>query len=149
MFNKRLFLSPLSSLILISIGSGLIIAIDQFIKYKIRLNGGFYICNSGISFGLTVLPVLFWLILGLFLLLSIAYFKYLIKNGLLSPLVVLSFILILGGALSNGLDRFYLGCVLDFFSIKLHPFTFFNFADMAIFIGSCLLFVLILFKRTT
>ena len=147
MFNKKLSLQFFSALLLLLGGSGLIIALDQFVKYKIRHLGGFYICNNGVSFSLPIFPVIFWLILSVFLLLGFIYFKHLTNNGLLSPLFLLAFVLIIGGALSNGVDRLFWGCVIDFLSIGWAFFPVFNLADVAIFIGTCLLLILIFSKN--
>ncbi|HAG10558.1 MAG TPA: signal peptidase II [Desulfotomaculum sp.] len=46
--------------------------------------------------------------------------------------------LIIGGALSNLIDRLQLGLVIDYLDFRVWPV--FNLADTAIFIGACLLF---------
>jgi lipoprotein signal peptidase len=138
-----------SSVTFVLFGGAIITAIDQFFKYKIRLNDGFYICNMGISFGVPFYPFLFWLTLSLFLIVSFLYFNYLIKNGLLRPHYILAFSLILGGASSNCLDRILLGCVFDYIYLSWKFLLIFNIADIAIFIGSCLLVFLILTKNTS
>lgn len=46
--------------------------------------------------------------------------------------------LIIGGALSNLIDRLQFGLVIDYLDFRVWPV--FNFADTAIFIGACLLF---------
>jgi lipoprotein signal peptidase len=151
--NKELILKkvPQIKLLLMScllvFGSGLIIALDQMFKYKIRHSGGFYICNSGISFGLVFLPEIFWLISGVFLILTVFYFKFLIEKALFQPFYLPVYIFILGGALSNVIDRLVFGCVIDFFSIGLKFFPYFNMADFAIFLGSCCLVYLIMIKN--
>ncbi|MFN7098719.1 MAG: signal peptidase II, partial [Gammaproteobacteria bacterium] len=57
--------------------------------------------------------------------------------------------LILGGAMSNLLDRFWAGYVTDFidFHINTWHFANFNIADSAISIGATILIILLIFKR--
>lgn len=84
----------------------------------------------------------FWL---LFILLSIllgaltGYTQLRIKNGL----CVLGEMLAIGGALSNLVDRFTYGAVLDFIDVYAAGYHFptFNIADSCIFVGVCIMFV--------
>lgn len=111
--------------------------LDFFVKYLIRLFGGFYICNFGISWGIMFPVKPFWLIWILFL----SFFVYLLKKtSSFSP----SLLLILSGAIANGVDRALRGCITDFIKIPFINFPYFNIADVLIFIG-CVLF---LFKNT-
>jgi len=55
--------------------------------------------------------------------------------GRMQPLERYGFGLILAGAAGNGLDRFLLGYVVDFFDFRLIRFPVFNVADVAINIG--------------
>ncbi|NTW27631.1 MAG: signal peptidase II [Candidatus Moranbacteria bacterium] len=134
----------------ISIVSGILILvlIDQLVKDKICQAGGFYLCNPGISFGLNVYSSVYWLFLSLFLFLSYLYYKQLIIKKSLTTLNKCIFILIIGGALSNGLDRLFRGCVVDFISLGWIFPPVFNLADITIFVGSFLLFISIYFKKT-
>ena len=118
--------------------TGLVVAFDQFLKYKIHHNGGFYLCNGGISFGITLFGVFFWPILALFLLIILFYCVFLYKKRDLLYIELISLALLLGGTLSNLLDRFLFGCVLDYIDF-LKPFPVFNLADVSIFSGSCLI----------
>ena len=107
--------------------------LDFFVKYLIRLFGGFYICNFGISWGIMLPIKIFWLIWILFLL----FFVYLLKKaGSFSP----SLVLILSGAIANGAERALRGCITDFIKIPFINFPYFNIADVLIFIG-CVFFV--------
>lgn len=114
----------------------LFVFLDQLSKYMIRLrqpaDGGFYICNQGISFGINIHPAIFWLfwITIIFFIFFGLYKKYFLHN-------TLYIILILSGALSNIIDRLYFGCVLDFIDLKFWPM--FNLADSFIVIGAILL----------
>lgn len=106
----------------------LIVALDQVSKYLIRIDGGFYICNKGISFGLLIPETLIYSlasILILFLIFLISKSNY---NFLQIPLLF-----ILSGATSNIIDRVCFGCVIDFINMPYWPV--FNLADMFIVIG--------------
>lgn len=133
-----------------------LIITDQLIKYTIRSNGGFYICNRGVAFGLH-LP--FWLVLTIelafiffasFLIFppqadqplagnKLLNFKFLNFN-FISNFIRRSgsnyfpLILILSGTVSNIIDRLCFGCVIDFIDLKIWPV--FNFADSFIVIGA-------------
>lgn len=144
--EKKVNLKPFFSFLLLFSGIITIISTDQFLKDKIRSNGGFYLCNTNISFNLPIHPFIFWFIFILLLLMIVLYFNYLVKYGLLTPFLLLAFTFILGGALSNGIDRLLMGCVMDFFSINFSFLPFFNLADVYIFLGS-LLFILIFPKK--
>lgn len=139
-----------------------LVFIDQFSKYIIRSSGGFYICNRGISFGLVLPPLIFWLfwtvitfVLFIFLILKLEFrisnqkqnqkskkFDIWILNFIwnnlgfgfwTSQVTIIGLIFILSGAVSNILDRLYFGCVIDF--IKLPYWQLFNLADAFISIG--------------
>lgn len=135
--NKLMPLSPQfkKGLFLFSSTLSLII-LDQLTKYLIRFFGGFYICNKGIAFGIS-LP--HWLILG-FIIAFFVFTGFLILNfnppagGSNYPLV-----LILSGAISNLFDRLYFGCVIDFINLEIWPV--FNLADILICVGVFLLII--------
>jgi signal peptidase II len=56
--------------------------------------------------------------------------------------LIVSFGFILAGALGNGIDRFFLGYVIDFLDFRLINFPVFNLADVCINLGMiCLLYV--------
>lgn len=152
-----------SSLLLIP----LLIFIDQLIKYIIRSCGGFYICNRGVAFGIS-LPD--WLILIIsigfivffsFLILSLSaswrieilneLFNFKLKNfnfnsnlpagrqGFKFQISNSALALVLSGAISNLIDRVYYGCVIDFIDLKVWPV--FNLADIFICLGVLLLII--------
>ncbi|KKQ53316.1 MAG: Lipoprotein signal peptidase [Parcubacteria group bacterium GW2011_GWD2_38_11] len=141
MFNKKLSLHPSLFFLYLSCGSIFFVILDQVLKYKIRHLGGFYICNKGISFGFLLPHFLFWLILAIFLLLSVFYLKYLSKSNPVQLLPLLGATLLLSGVFSNVLDRFLFGCVTDFISLDWTIFPLFNPADIFIFVGSCVLLI--------
>jgi len=113
---------------------------DQVSKYIIRQTGGFYICNKGIAFGIS--GIYFWLILFLIIALFIWQRKK-IKELIFNHCLLIIFIL--AGALSNLIDRFIFGCVIDFIDLKFWPVSIvmpsiinwpiFNLADVYIVVG--------------
>ncbi|MGM3306761.1 signal peptidase II [Anabaena sp. WFMT] len=97
-----------------------------------------YVTNTGAAFSLLSGRVewLRWLSLGVSLVL--------IAIASLGPVLTLweqlGYGLILGGAMGNGIDRFFLGYVVDFLDFRLINFAVFNMADSFISIGIvCLL----------
>jgi signal peptidase II len=139
MNKRKIILSILFSIALI--------ASDQALKYLIRLNGGFYICNKDLAFGLPFSLIIILIILAIIVL----FFKIkklkinkLIENCKLkienlNRILFLSIILILAGALSNIIDRLLYGCVIDFIDLKFWPI--FNLADIYITVGAIMLLV--------
>lgn len=142
--QKNAFLKPfLNKLLFFSITIFLIL-IDQFFKYKIRFFGGFYLCNKGISFGINVPNMLFWLILAIFLF-SLLFFIY--KNTFSSFIFNIGLVFFISGSLSNLLDRLVLGCVLDYISVFNKIFPVFNIADINISIGCFFIFISLFIKN--
>lgn len=115
-----------------------LIFFDQMSKYIVRLrqpaDGGLYICNPGVAFGIKIPDILFWSfwLIIIFMLMVFLYKKCFIPN-------TLYLILILSGAISNVLDRFMHGCVIDFIDLKIWPV--FNIADSFIVIGVILILI--------
>ncbi|WP_413174563.1 signal peptidase II [Anabaena azotica] len=97
-----------------------------------------YVTNTGAAFSLLSGKVewLRWLSLGVSLvLIAIASF-----GPVLNLWEQLGYGLILSGAMGNGIDRFFLGYVVDFLDFRLINFAVFNMADSFISIGIfCLL----------
>ena len=132
-----------------------LVSIDQLSKYIIRTQGGFYICNGGIAFGLpliSTISLLFCFSIILFLLnlkfrilnlKSISNFKFKISNY--SQTALIGIILIISGAISNIIDRLYFGCVFDFIDLKFWPV--FNIADVYITIGGMMLLFALIRKK--
>lgn len=87
--------------------------------------------NKGVAFGLTLAPWLLWpLCLVILLLLIDQWFKA-ARRG--EQLIFLAWSLIIFGAGSNLLDRFYFGAVVDYFAWI--DFSVFNLADVMIVCG--------------
>jgi len=144
MAQKRRF----SQILLFFAGISLIAAIDQFFKHKIRQNGGFFVCNKGISFNFPLPHATFWILL-IFIIFVIGVCFYLYKKSAVSSHFLLSLVLIGGGTASNGLDRLFFGCVFDYVRFPLKYLPLFNLADVSIFLGTCFLLFALLFKNTS
>ena len=115
-----------------------LIILDQLSKYLVRHWGGFYICNSGIAFGLIFPPIIFWLFwisIITFIVFQIFNFQFSMSKPALY--------LILAGAVSNIIDRLYFNCIIDFININFWP-TIFNLADVFIVMGAMILLIKIL-----
>jgi signal peptidase II len=95
--------------------------------------------NTGIAFGFfrdrgivfMVIPVI-----AIFLLVFNIYY-YRQNNEVLNRIYIVSFSLILGGAIGNLIDRIVYGHVIDFIDFRIWPV--FNIADSAITIGAILI----------
>jgi lipoprotein signal peptidase len=111
----------------------LLISVDQFSKYSVRHLGGFYICNLHLSWGVSMPEYIFWLFWFL-IMLFLLIFSYRKRKKVL---VFLPIALILSGAVSNMIDRIFLGCVVDFINLKIWPV--FNLADIFIISGAVIL----------
>lgn len=123
-----------------SLTVSVLVIIDQLSKYIIRSSGGFYICNSGISFGIHLSLGIFYL---LWIIIITAIVLLIFKSR--SKLTIFSLLLILSGAFSNIIDRLFFGCVIDFINIKVWPI--FNIADILISAGAILLITKNIFPK--
>ena len=116
-----------------------ILIVDQLSKYFIQVNRQSYFCNQNLALGIKISPTLFW-ILWLLIILFLSFILY--KKYFLSSTLYLTFIL--SGAISNIIDRFQYGCVIDFINLKIWPA--FNLADFFIFVG-VLMIIIQIFKQ--
>ncbi|MEL0013011.1 MAG: signal peptidase II, partial [Alphaproteobacteria bacterium] len=96
--------------------------------------------NKGVSFGmLGNSETSRWILVGLALVIVVILVVWLVRAG--SAVVLLALVLVIGGALSNVIDRVVFGAVVDF--IDIHAFGWhwpaFNLADMSIVAGTALL----------
>ena len=96
--------------------------------------------NRGVSFGmLGDSETSRWILVGLAFVIVAILVVWLIRAG--SAVVVFALVLVIGGALSNVIDRVVFGAVVDF--IDIHAFGWhwpaFNLADMSIVAGTALL----------
>ncbi len=118
-----------------------LIFLDQLFKYLIRFYGGFYLCNSGIAWGIKMPSFLFWT----FWIATIFYVVFLIYKVIsdikhLNILFLSALVLILSGATGNLIDRIIFGCIIDFINLKIWPI--FNLADGFIVIGAISILIL-------
>ena len=147
------FLASIRPLI---IGSGILIALDQWTKSLVTNNISFlgtwlpkqlahlssefrivHWRNSGAAFGMFSNGNLIFLILAIIASIFIITFYPMIEKGDWSLRIAM--ILQLGGAIGNMLDRIKYGYVIDFISIRNLPV--FNVADSCILLGVVLLLV--------
>ena len=96
--------------------------------------------NTGISFGLQGdSETSRWVLVALALVIVVVLVVWLVRAG--AGIVVFALVLVIGGALSNVIDRVFYGAVIDF--IDIHAFGFhwpaFNLADRSIVVGTAFL----------
>lgn len=102
-----------------------------------------YVQNSGGAFGILRGRTNLFIIISIIVILFIVYFMFKEEKKDYFVKVVCSFVL--GGAVSNLIDRMRLGYVVDFVDFQVWPV--FNVADSAISIGMILLFLRLFFKK--
>tara|TARA_Y100001970_G_scaffold292839_1_gene436090 strand:- start:1019 stop:1471 length:453 start_codon:yes stop_codon:yes gene_type:complete len=113
-----------------------------YLNNFIRINDFFdlaHIHNYGISFGMFSGFISPWLIIILSLLITLfIIYIYFISNNILEKW---SYLVIIAGALSNIIDRMVNGYVIDYIYLHYKEFYWpaFNFADIYITIGLCML----------
>ena len=92
-----------------------------------------YVRNTGAAFSLLAgrADLLRWLSL----LVSLGLMAFALFGGKLKKLEQISFGLLLGGAMGNGIDRFIFGSVVDFIDLRFINFAVFNLADISINLG--------------
>jgi signal peptidase II len=97
-----------------------------------------YVTNKGGAFSLCQdCPWLPWLSLAV----CLGLVGFALWGPRLTPWEQAGYGFLLGGAAGNGIDRLFLGKVIDFLDFRLIQFPVFNIADVAINIGlACLLF---------
>jgi len=105
----------------------IVIFADQISKILVSKTGFDAVCNKGFAFGIAP-GFLNGIISVLVLLLVVYLIRKEKREGFL-----LGYLMIVGGGLSNLIDRITLSCVLDFVNLKIFPL--FNMADAAIFLG--------------
>jgi signal peptidase II len=107
----------------------------------ILIKNAFYftlVHNTGIAFGLFKDCGFVFIIIPLVLTGLLIYNVYYYRNSeKLSRIYIVAFSLILGGAISNLIDRIYFGYVIDFIDFRIWPV--FNIADSAITIGAAII----------
>jgi signal peptidase II len=130
------------------------IAADQLTKHivtsRLALDEGTHVVgpfwihhvqNSGIAFGLFASATAVVIVLtGVAVAWMLTFFA---RSGARHPILPLALGLVIGGSLSNLLDRVRLGYVTDFLDVRYWPA--FNLADSFIVVGVVILFIVLLF----
>ena len=96
--------------------------------------------NTGAAFGVGTRYII--IILSLLIIVGLFYITIKHKDNIIS---YIPFMLIISGAVSNLIDRFFRGFVIDYIDINIFNFPNFNIADISITIG---IFSLIYFLIT-
>jgi signal peptidase II len=151
---------------LIGLGiAALVFAADQFIKWLVitplRLREVYlidllpffdlrYTENRGVSLGMFQADSLEmrWLLVAATALIALVVLVWMLRERKLGDIAGLG--MILGGALGNIVDRYYLGYVIDYADFHIgdfRPFLIFNVADAAITIGVVIILARSLFVR--
>ena len=122
-----------------------IILIDQFTKYlilnnnKIFLNKDFllfkldFVKNYGAAFN--ILSGSRILLSFISIVFSILLIYLILRKNKLNLVNLFTYSFILGGTVSNGIDRIFKGFVIDFINLNVINFPVFNIADISINIG--------------
>lgn len=133
-----------------------LVAFDQFSKYlivtnikegasSIELIKGFfnitYVKNYGAGFSILQNQKMFLIVVSIIAIVVVSYL--LIKSKNKETLNRICYLLIIGGAIGNLIDRFELGYVIDFLDFKIFGYDFpvFNIADCCVTIGCILLII--------
>ncbi len=102
-----------------------------------------YIQNYGASWNILNNQIPILILISFLALVIIYHFMYTFQTN---PRNNIAFGLMVGGIVGNLIDRWLFGYVRDFLDFKIfgYDYPIFNIADMAIVIGTCLLFIAIL-----
>ena len=99
-----------------------------------------YIINRGAAFGMLTNQRWFFLAVAFVLIIVYGFYRKRVNNGPLSLRVGTA--LLIAGAIGNGIDRYVLHGVVDFFDFRIWPI--FNIADIGICVGVvCVIFYLL------
>jgi signal peptidase II len=101
------------------------------------------IYNTGAAFGMFKGRTQVFSAISVFVIALITV--YLLRTRSVERVIAASLGLILGGAVSNLIDRLWLGYVIDYFDFRVWPV--FNIADSCITIGTVILAASILFRK--
>ncbi len=112
------------------------------------ITGFFYLIhveNTGAAWSILKNGRYFFIVTSIILIVLLVYVLVRIRHAL--PRLSLS--IITAGAIGNLIDRIYKGSVTDFFDFNIFGYHFptFNIADMSIFFGTILLFLLLIRKH--
>ena len=104
--------------------------------------------NKGVAFGMFAGMQIIFIILS-FLCSCVFVYLLLSKKWIKQKLMKVAIGLILGGTISNFVDRLIFNGVRDFIYLKFINFAIFNVADIAITVGTILVIIYILFGSNT
>lgn len=155
MKKKNKFTLYLKDLLLI----GILVALDQCTKYLAVLhlkdkpavtviNGVFelnYLENKGAAFGILQDQRMFFIFVGVVILLVIGYILYKTPQSRKYNLMHVLLSLIASGAVGNMIDRVRFDHVVDFIYISLIHFPIFNVADIYVTVATAALILALLF----
>ena len=133
-----------------------VIAVDQFLKFKVTnsmilgesvpvIENFFhftYVLNPGAAFGILPNQRVFFLLMGIALILVTIYFYPRINKK--EKLLKFGVINLVSGSTANLIDRFQTGYVIDFIDFRIWPI--FNIADVAIVFGMFIVIYFVAFK---
>ena len=99
-----------------------------------------YIINRGAAFGMLTNQRWFFLAVAFVLIIVYGFYRKRVNNGPVSLRVGTA--LLIAGAIGNGIDRYVLHGVVDFFDFRIWPI--FNIADIGICVGVvCVIYYLL------
>lgn len=134
----------------------LLLGIDQYSKYLVRtkmevfetypiIEDFFhltYVQNKGAAFGMFQGATVIFAVVTLIVIVGMIYFSLKHKNMSLVWKVTLT--VIASGAVGNLIDRLWLGYVVDMFDFRGIWSFIFNFADVCVVVGGCVMMLLVL-----
>lgn len=134
----------------------LLLSIDQYSKYLVRtkmevfetypiIEDFFhltYVQNKGAAFGMFQGATVIFAVVTLIVIVGMIYFSLKHKNMSLVWKVTLT--VIASGAVGNLIDRLWLGYVVDMFDFRGIWSFIFNFADVCVVVGGCVMMLLVL-----
>lgn len=103
----------------------------------------FYNKNTGAAWNLFEGKVVFLAILSIVFLIALMVFNHYFTEK--NKLYVISYALIIGGAIGNLIDRMFFGYVRDFIQFNFINFPIFNLADTALTIGMICILIFLFF----
>ena len=135
---------------------GALIFVDQIIKFIVRtfmavgqtipiIPGIFHITrvqNRGVAWGSFEGMTLLTVVLPIILIGVIIFFMEKKKENI-TPFLSWALVIVVGGGLSNQIDRIFLGSVTDMIDFRVWPV--FNLADMAVVCGCIMVIIYVLF----
>lgn len=119
----------------------LIILLDQISKVLVVSSHMPFVCNEGFAFGIR-LGILNSLTVILIILFCIYFYRRERER-----ITRFGYLLVIGGGISNLVDRLIRGCVVDFIDFKIWPA--FNLADAAISVGVAVLIVSFIYRKNS